>query len=76
MADEFKGGDLTAEIWREYEHGGTVYRIDNPVRLFYRPGGTTHRVQDAAGVVHCHPAPGNGCALRWMPRDTSNPVQF
>ena len=60
---------LKSEQWREYDFGSRVYRIDNPLRLFTRPGGTTHRVLDAFGVVHCVPAPGqNGCVLRWKCR--------
>ena len=54
------------EEWREYDFGGRVYRIAAPVSVEFRPGGETHRVTDAEGVVHCVPAPGvNGCALRW-----------
>lgn len=69
--------DISAEQWREYDFGGRVYRIDSPEALFLRPGGTTHRVLDAAGVVHCVPAPGqSGCALRWQNRLGVEPVQF
>lgn len=54
------------EEWREYDFGRRVYRIDKPVTLWTRPGGTTHRVLDSEGVTHCVPAPGQfGCALRW-----------
>ncbi len=54
------------EEWREYDFGGRFYRIEKPVSVEYRPGGSTHRVTDAEGVVHCVPAPGfQGCALRW-----------
>jgi hypothetical protein len=67
--------DLTREQWREYDYGGRVYRIEAPQWLYI--GRTTHRVVDATGTVHCVPAPGEkGCALRWKPRDASNPVQF
>jgi hypothetical protein len=63
------------EQWREYDFGGRVYRIDNPVTLFI--GTTTHRVVDDAGVVHCVPAPGHGgCALRWLSIDPAAPVNF
>lgn len=66
---------LTDETYREYDFGGRTYRIDNPVSLFYRIGGSTHRIVDAAGVTHCLPAPGEGgCVLRWLA--TPNPVQF
>jgi len=59
--------DLTGtEEWREYDFNGRVYRINHPTKLSFRPGGTTHRVVDAEGVVHCVPAPGQGdCVLRW-----------
>lgn len=54
------------EEWREYDFGGRVYRIDNPVSVEFRDGSSTHRVTDANGIVHCVPAPGQmGCALRW-----------
>jgi hypothetical protein len=70
-------GDLTDEVWREYDFAGRTYRIDSPVALYQRPGGTTHRVVDAYDVVHCVPAPGHfGCALRWQTKDPANPVQF
>jgi hypothetical protein len=54
------------EEWREYDFGGRVYRIEAPTNVHFRPGGETHRVTDADGIVHCVPAPGtNGCVLRW-----------
>ena len=73
--------DISHELWREYEWVSEgvvrVYRIESPVSLFTRPGGTTHRVVDADGVAHCIPAVGYmGCALRWKnPKDTE-PVRF
>jgi hypothetical protein len=71
--------DLSKEAYREYvmpvAGGVTVYRIEAPRSLWV--GTTTHRVLDAAGVVHCLPAPGvAGTALRWQPKDASEPVQF
>lgn len=67
--------DISKELWREYDFDGRAYRIENPKELFM--GTTTHRVVDANGVVHCAPAPGQqGCVVRWMPRDVSEPVQF
>ena len=69
--------DITPELWREYDFGGRVYRIEKPVTLFYRVGGATHRVVDGLGVVHCVPAPGtNDCILRWLNKNTSQPVNF
>jgi hypothetical protein len=76
--------DLTTEEYREYswfytdEKGEKVqadYRIDKPVALYYRPGGSTHRVVDASGVTHTVPAPGYfGAALRWYA--PAEPVSF
>ncbi len=82
--DEMKRFDLGQEEWREYEFGEVddprpirIYRIDNPKTLFVRTGGSTHRVLDANGIMHCVPAVGfAGCVLRWKPRDANNPVQF
>lgn len=66
--------ELTAENWREYDFGGRVYRINNPLKVWL--GSTTHRVWDGK-TTHCVPAPGvNGCVLRWEPKDPTKPVQF
>lgn len=46
---------LEGVLWREYDLGTRVYRIERPVRYWTREGGTTHRVQDAEGVVHIIP---------------------
>ncbi|KKN91150.1 hypothetical protein LCGC14_0220150 [marine sediment metagenome] len=68
---------LKSEAWREYDFNGRVYRIDRPRELFLSLRGTTHRVVDCFGIVHCCPAPGqNGCVLRWSPKNASNPVDF
>lgn len=62
---------LGDEEYREYEweveSGRTrVYRIDRPKSLYYRTGGTTHRVVDSNGVTHTVPTVGEkGCVLRW-----------
>lgn len=72
-----EGNDISGEEYREYDFGGRVYRIEDPVRLWCRSGGTTHRVLDRDGLVHCLPAPGHfGCILRWKPRDIDTPVAF
>ncbi|MDE2097338.1 MAG: hypothetical protein KGL39_08855 [Patescibacteria group bacterium] len=69
--------DLTVEAWREYDFGGRIYKIENPLELYYREGGSTHRVVTEGGIAHCVPAPGiNGCVLRWQDKDISNPVKF
>ena len=61
--------DIKGELWREYDFGDRVYRIDDPVQLMFRQGGSTHRILDGSGVVHCLPAPGHcGCVLRWLNR--------
>ncbi len=81
MSTELKQGDLSGELWREYELSDgpnrVTYRIDEPKTMFYRYGGSTQRIVDAKGVVHLVPGPGyRACVIRWMPRDPSAPVQF
>jgi hypothetical protein len=82
MGDLIGPVDITHEVWREYEWTDeigrrAVYRIVVPVSLYYRPGGTTHRIVDATGVAHCVPAPGQmGCVLRWFNGEGKNPVNF
>lgn len=67
--------DISRELWREYEFGGTIYRISNPVSLYV--GQTTHRIVDEDGIVHCVPSVGvNGCVLRWKNKDIKVPVNF
>lgn len=69
--------DISLEKWREYDWNGRIYRINNPKKLFIRPGGTTHRVVDAENIVHCIPSVGEmGCVLRWQNRDQNKPVNF
>lgn len=75
--------DLSDELWRSYEwifnKFGQVryYSITSPQKLWYRRDGSTHRILDAEGVVHCVPAPGErGCVLRWQSKDINNPVAF
>jgi len=68
-------GDLSDEEWREYDWYydeedpvkiSRQYRIDDPVFVYWRDGGTTHRVVDKEGIAHCVPVPGRmGCVLRW-----------
>ncbi len=72
--------DITTEAWREYDwpaRASMPYRINDPQKLFVRLGGTTHRVVDKDGIVHCVPSVGvNGCVLRWQNFDTNKPVNF
>lgn len=73
--------DISHEEWRDYrwEWEGIVYRytIENPKTLYLRPGGTTHRVVDSDGIVHCVPSVGvMGCVLRWKNPDGTPPVNF
>lgn len=64
---------LETELWREYDFGGRVYRINSPATLYM--GTTCHRVVDSDGIVHCVPAPGNhGCVVRWQSK--GEPVAF
>lgn len=66
MSDLQKIEVAGVEEWREYDFGGRTYRIEKPVSVRFRIGGTTHRVTDSVGIVHCVPAPGvEGCVLRW-----------
>lgn len=60
-------GDISDEAVREYEtHGVGTYRIENPVGVYMRPGGSTHRVVDRNGVAHCIAFPNDGkTVLRW-----------
>jgi len=51
---------LKTEAWREYDFDGARVSNRKPRKTLYaRAGGTTHRVVDSAGVVHCVPAPGH-----------------
>lgn len=69
--------DITDEVYREYDLGDRVHKIDNPQLLYV--GNTTHRIIDGDGIVHCVPFPiakDKIVVLRWKPRDKSNPVKF
>lgn len=76
-----QAADLSAEEWREYEFGEltqrVTVRIASPKTMYYRRGGTTHRVVDSEGVVWCVPVPGAfGCVLRWKVKPGQPEVQF
>ena len=75
--NELKEFDISKERWREYDWAGRIYRINAPRQLFLRPGGSTHRVVDDSGIVHCVPSVGvMGCVLRWENKDYNRPVNF
>lgn len=77
MKEDLVENSLAVELWREYDFEGRVYRINEPVSLTYRKGGSTHRIVDKDGVCHCLPGPGyRGCVLRWKNRDGLHPVSF
>ncbi len=63
--------DISDEEWREVQlSGGLTILIKNPVTLIIRKGGSTHRVVDAKGIVHCYAAPETGySALCWKVKD-------
>jgi len=75
---EYISADISDELYREVRlRDGSLYRIDNPKTLIIRKGGSTHRVVDALGLVHCYAAPENGhVVLRWKARDGLAPVAF
>jgi hypothetical protein len=71
--------DLTVEIYREYDYpSGRVYRISDPVALYYRNGGSTHRIVDSKGVVHCvtFGKYAEDVVLRWKNKEDQTPVNF
>ena len=65
-------GDLSQEVWRRYQFAdGSTYEINDPVRLFTRPGGTTHRVLDESGYFHliAFPGPAGSTTVTWLNKD-------
>ncbi|WP_159585952.1 hypothetical protein [Chelativorans xinjiangense] len=67
--------EITTEEYREYHYGdGDVYRIDGPVRLWWKrdEDGDSHRILDASGVTH-YPRRG-WVAITW--KAPSEPVSF
>jgi hypothetical protein len=69
-------GNLENECYREYVLPNVTdpYRIDEPVALITRPGGTTHRIVDSRGVVHC--VPHKGAVIRWFNNSRTNPCNW
>lgn len=71
--------NLSSEAWREYRYeNGYVYCIEDPVALYRREGGTTHRVVTRSGVVHCVPCGKDhpNTVIRWKNRNILDPVQW
>lgn len=74
---DYTEADISDEVWREVQLTVGSYRINNPVTLIMRKGGSTHRVVDASGVVHCYAAPETGKSiLRWKAKEGAVPVRF
>jgi hypothetical protein len=69
--------DISHESWREYVYeDGKVYRIENPVTLYLREGGTGHRVLDKTGVTHWVPVNTWHC-IRWLTLpENGKPAEF
>jgi len=77
VPDGMESYDISEEDCREYDVVGRAepYRINAPVALVLRSGGTSHRIVDEAGVTHCVPFGGNsGTVLRWL--SIGSPVSF
>lgn len=76
--NEYIKADIRKELVRKiFTSKGLEYTINEPVTLIIRKGGSTHRVVDATGQVHCYPAPETGHSIiSWIPRDKVEPVQF
>ena len=69
--------DLSDEEWREVDTFLGTYRIDAPKTLIIRKGGSTHRVIDANGIVHCYAAPETGkSVIRWKAKIGLPAVRF
>jgi len=75
---EYIKADISDEAWREVVlASGMTIRIDNPVTLIFRKGGSTHRVVDDKGEVYCYAAPETGQSiLKWKSKNEDQPVQF
>ena len=66
----YEVSELTDEDWREVTFDGFTIRIEKPIALIRRRGGSTHRVVAADGSVYCYVAPESGkSVIRWMSND-------
>ncbi|QIW87733.1 hypothetical protein Ab1vBOLIVR5_gp85c [Agrobacterium phage OLIVR5] len=70
----FQYRSISSEIKRTYVYpDGKEYTIVQPVTLYISDSGG-HRVTDRDGFVH---APTRGwIAIKWVPSDIANPIQF
>lgn len=70
--------DISTEEVRVYETAGIgEYRISNPVGVYLREGGTTHRIVDSQGICHCIAFPNEGrTVLRWQNKDLTVPCNW
>lgn len=71
-SQELTYGDISNEKWREYEwtcpQTGKLARkrFNRPLRVAYRTGGSTHRVNIGEKTWTLVPAPGYlGCTVTW-----------
>ena len=59
-----------------YTMGVKVHEIVDPIAVYIRPGGTTHRVVDSTGLVHCVAFPNMGrTTFTWRNHDQTTPVK-
>jgi|GEM_PF-3137536 len=73
----YTSSDISDEEYRVVITNDLVHRIDNPKTLVLRKGGSTHRVIDQQGLVHCYAAPETGKSiLQWKARPGKQDVIF
>lgn len=65
--------DISIELWREYHYKDSTYRIEKPLKLYIKEGGSGHRVVDADGITHWCPVNIWHC-IRWYAPE--QPVSF
>ena len=68
LSDDYIVKDISNERWREiyFLKTGKIYKISFPKTLIIRKGGSTHRVVDSDGIVHCYVAPELGeTVIKW-----------
>lgn len=76
--ENYTQADISSEEWRQVElEGNLKVHIQHPQTLIIRKGGSTHRVIDKEGVVHCYAAPETGkSVIRWKSKEGEPPVKF